>query len=101
MTSDVLTTKDTSKFAVWLLGLICAGAITWCGWMTKEVVDKPTIDEVRHLIETSAPYVKDKGTIEARLDQVAKLEDRLSLVIDRNTEAINALRVEIAKMEKR
>lgn len=100
MTADALTTKDTSKFAMAMLGMICAGAITWCGWVTNEVANKPTAEEVRQLIETAAPYVKDKGTIEARLEQVAKLEDRLSLVIDRNTEAINALRVEIAKMQK-
>ena len=76
-----------------------AGVLLWnitASWM---LFNRPDIDEVRHIVRTEAPYVADKELIREQMQQTAAVNAKLSVSIDRNTEAINLLRLEIVKVQ--
>ncbi len=52
------------------------------------------------MIFDHAPYTKDKELIAKEMERWNQQSNQFSSVIERNTEAINALRVEIAKLQK-
>lgn len=83
-----------------LVGLLCTGGVAWCGWITLKASEIIPAAEIRQIIRTDSPYVEDRKTISIQLEEMKKSDDKLGLVIDRNTEAINALRVEIARGNK-
>jgi len=80
-----------------LVGLLCTGGVGWCGWITAKASEIIPADEIRQLIRTDSPYVVDRKTIGIQLEEMKRSDEKLGMVIDRNTEAINALRVEIAR----
>ena len=88
------------NFAVWkdkALWAACtalvAGGVSWASWCTSQITNRPSRTQVNEMIQTQAPYVQDRKAIEERLNRL----DDLGRVIERNTEAINLLRVEIAR----
>ena len=89
------------KILASILGIISLGAISWAGWTTAQVSnlqDRPTLDQVKHLIEQTAPYAQDRNWIKSELEHGRKATERLTGVIEANTDAINALKVSIARL---
>lgn len=86
-----------------VLGVVATAALTatvsWGWWATQAILDRPTVAQTAQLIQKTAPYAQDRGMISAQIKHVDSMEGRLVSVIDRNTEAINMLRVEIAKIQ--
>lgn len=91
------TWKD--KLLFWSITTFVAGGISWAAWMTISTSSKPSVNEVRRIVKAEAPYVQERQMILAQLTSIGNTENKLADVITRNTEAINALRVEIAKLE--
>lgn len=83
----------------WAISAIIAGFVSWAGWLTVALWATPDTTEVRRMIAAETPYVEDRQLIMASLEQIYKTNDRLSGVIERNTDAINALRIELAKLQ--
>ncbi len=71
--------------------------VTWAGWATTEIVGRPDTGQVAEMIRTQAPYVEDRKAIEAQLSVVAENSNQLRDVIQKNTDAIVALRVELSR----
>ena len=81
-----------------LLALVAGSAFTWCGWVTIAISDRPSETSVYRIVETAAPYIRDKKAIESRLERIATFERQLGEVIRQNTAAINSLRVELTRL---
>lgn len=88
------------KVLFWIGTTALLGLGTGLLRLSEAVNERPTLDEVRHIVNSEAPYVQDKRMIEAQLKRLSEIEAKLTGTIDRNTEAINALRVQMAKMVK-
>lgn len=88
---------NLSKIAWGLLAILMTGALSWCAWVTAGMMDRPDTAGVYKIVETAAPYTRDKAAIDAKLDHVKQVEAKLAEVIEKNTDAINHLRVEIVK----
>lgn len=91
------------KILLWLVTALIAGAVTgfstWARWVTLSTGDRPTREEVKLMIRDEAPYTEDRNLILERLKSVSGIEDKLLRTIERNTEAINSLKVEIARLQ--
>ena len=85
------------KILFWIGTTMLVGIVTAVANLALEVRDLPTGVEVRHIVKSETPYVQDKKMIQEQLKRMHEIEAKLTSTIDRNTEAINALRVEIAK----
>lgn len=103
--SSELPTKN--KTAAWkdkvlygILAAVCAGVISWGSWASVKVNSQPDRAEVVHMIETHAPYIEDRNMIMRHLERNDQSLRMISQVIDRNTEAINQLRIGLAKSGK-
>ena len=88
-------TKD--KVLLALSAIVVTGGVSWCGWMTSRAASIVPAEEIRRLIQTEAPYTADKKTIAHQLEMSQRSDERLTEVIEKNTEAINSLRIEISK----
>mgnify|MGYP006908293682 FL=1 len=85
-----------------LIGLVASVslcAVSWCGWVTVGMFDRPTNDEVIHLIQTSAPYVEDRKMILNTVQRTEETNIRLSEAIENNTKAIIQLQVMIERLK--
>ena len=117
----------TTDIKTWIPRAAVLAAMGWGGWLTTEVIHRPETEEVarmitsetgshpdapeiRTMIDTTGPYVRDQQRIELALDGLA--DDRKEIVrvmaadrqeivqvISNNTEAINLLRVQMASVE--
>lgn len=73
--------------------------VSWCSWITSSVLDRPTKLETKQMVENAPfPYLQDRGRIEEKLNSITSTEEKLAEVIERNTTAINDLRIELAKI---
>lgn len=89
-------------FSVWkdriawgcVAGLV-GGGVSWAAWFTIRSFEQPTKADVLHMIESHAPYVEDRALIRQQLKSGEKVNDRLMTVIEKNTEAINGLKLEM------
>ena len=88
------------RIAYGATALASTSALSWATWVTLEVSGAVDRDAVHRIVDTSAPYVEDRKMIANSLEQMKHVETRLIGVIDRNTTAINGLRVELAKAIK-
>lgn len=76
------------KFVWGLVALLTSGAIAWCGWVTVQLLDASSRNAIQDEVVT-------------RLDSFAtSTRSELIHVIEKNTDAINALKVELAKLQK-
>lgn len=89
------------KLLFWTVTALVGGSICFNGWVTTRLLATPTLTETRTMIETEAPYNKDKKLVDAQLQRLAFVESKFSEVISRNTDAINALRVELAGLKNK
>lgn len=90
--------KDKILFWVGTTAITTLGVIVAALW--SDIRSRPTTQEVRHIVKSEAPYVADRKLIDAQLKRGEAMEMKLTQTIERNTDAINALRLEIAKLSK-
>lgn len=68
----------------------------WAGIM-RNIVSK---SDIMHMIETQSPYSNDRQFIMERLASNKETQAALSAALQRNTEVMNELRVQIAMLGK-
>lgn len=68
--------------------IILAGALGFIGWTTVAISERPDRTEVINLIETSAPYLRDRNMILKTLQDAKEANGRLTEAIDSNTRAV-------------
>ena len=97
------------------LGTIAAALISVLTFAVNEITNKPDREQVLQLIKVNAPtrqemdqaiandapYLRDRSMIMERLGTINRNELRFQQVIEENTKAINALRVELAKFSEK
>ena len=88
------------KVLFWCITGLVAGGVSWSGWVTLAIFERPTYAQTKADIKELAPYVEDRQMILAKIASMEESKQQFSQVIERNTEAINALRVEIAKLQR-
>lgn len=74
--------------------------ITLVGFWAGIVRHMATKQEVCEMIETRSPYIKDKHYIMERLAVNKEIQGQLSSALQRNTEVMNELKVQIATLGK-
>lgn len=74
--------------------------ITMVGFWAGVVRHMATKQEVCEMIETRSPYVKDRQYIMERLAVNKEIQGQLSSALQRNTEVMNELKVQIATLGK-
>lgn len=74
--------------------------ITLVGFWAGIVRHMATKQEVCEMIETRSPYIKDKQYIMERLAVNKEIQGQLSSALQRNTEVMNELKVQIATLGK-
>jgi len=101
MAENFSTWKDKLLFWGITAGIIgiFTGGITFGAWSTMAIVDRPSRAEVDKMIRERAPYIEDRRMILDQLQRMSQSDAKLTSVIERNTEAINSLKVELAKLE--
>ena len=95
---SVLKAVTLEKIIAYLISSAVAALIAFNVWAAKEMTSRPTRDDVMLMLETQAPYIEDRKAIFDRMETMGKMEGLISSVIRQNTEAINSLKVEIAKL---
>lgn len=98
MATDFTNWKD--KFLFWLMTGLMGLMVPWSAWVTVSLLARPDRSETKSIIQMESPYVRDQKLLESQVQSFKLVEDRLSRVIDRNTQAIEALRLELAKKGK-
>ena len=77
-----------SRFAWWEFTTLIAGGLTWAGWVTIAIADRPTVEITRHMLTVEAPYVQDRKQILESLNDTKLCNRELRKSIDNNTKAI-------------
>lgn len=79
----------------------CIGIImTMMGFWVAIGRNMTTKSEVAHMIETQSPYVHDRQFIMERLNSNKESQTAFALALQRNTEVMNELKVQIATLGK-
>jgi len=86
------------KILFWAITALVGGGVGWASWATLKLQDCVTKDEVVEIVQTAAPYVEDRKMIQQQIESSLETRAEFSRTIQRNTDAINALRVQLAKM---
>ena len=79
-----------------ILCFAVASLVGWCSFIQLSVHARPTLKEVHFLMENQGPYLRDRKAVIDQLARNEKTDDKLIAVIERNTQAIMELKVEIA-----
>lgn len=83
------------------LATTCMGIIvTMMGFWVAIGRNMATKSEVAHLIETQSPYVHDRQFIMERLNSNKESQAAFAMALQRNTEVMNELKVQIATLGK-
>ena len=88
------------KIAFGSVIFLAASATSFGWWATVALFARPTEDKVIQLVETRAPYLQDRKSLMEAIARAARSEDRIIEVIAKNTEAINQLRIAMARIDK-
>lgn len=91
--------KWKDKLLFWGMTAFIMGGVSWAAWITIETTSHIDSKEAAEIVHTSAPYLKDRELIRSQVESAAETGKDMRRVIEKNTEAINALTVEIAKMQ--
>jgi hypothetical protein len=78
------------------LGIIVTLIGFWAG-IGKKLVSR---EEILNMIETSSPYVTDKQFIMERLSSNKEIQSAFANALQRNTEVMNELKIQIATLGK-
>lgn len=83
------------KLLFWLLTTVALAHISIATWIVLEVINRPTKAEVAEMIRDKSPYSQDKKLIDEKFRQVEVSNRQMVEVVQRNTDAINALTLRI------
>lgn len=86
------------KMIFWMGTTSIVGLIGWCTFITQAVAKIPNIESVKEMIVLQSPYVADKKVIALQIARSESMNEKLADTLDRNTEAINQLRIELARI---
>lgn len=89
-----------SKILASFAGIVLAGALAFIGWVTIAVNERPDRTEVLGLIETAAPYMRDRNMILSTLEDSKETNSRLTEAIDNNTKVIIRLQAVLEREER-
>ena len=105
MTKEVKDVMFGNKVLVAAIALSMSCMVSWAVWVTVALFGRPDWAQVKQIIAVEAPYVQDRSSLDLRIKrlelEVSKERDDVRRVIERNTEAINNLKVEITKLSNR
>tara|TARA_R110000824_G_scaffold40564_6_gene121507 strand:- start:719 stop:997 length:279 start_codon:yes stop_codon:yes gene_type:complete len=87
--------KELPAWQLVFLRTFIGASIAWAVFVTSAVFARPDRSAVVGLIESRSPYVEDRKAISQELAAIRSSHGKISGVIDRNTEAINLLRIAI------
>ncbi len=90
----------TERFTWGAVVFVAASVASFGGWSTVQIYDRPTKTEVLHMLRSQSPYIEDRKLLMDWIDRSNVSDQRLVEMIQRNTDAINQLRVSIARIEK-
>ena len=91
--TSFIETKD--KVLAGVLALLCAGAVTWCGWVTVTLGATASPAEVRSIVATESPYAADRKHLQAEIERFNVANREILKAVKVNNDAINSLRIEI------
>jgi hypothetical protein len=74
--------------------------VTMMGFWVTIGKNMATRSEVCDMIETKSPYVKDRQFIMERLAMNKEIQGQLSAALQKNTEVMNDLKIQIATLGK-
>lgn len=74
--------------------------ITLVGFWAGVIRHMATKQDVCELVENRSPYVKDRQFIMERLAVNKEIQNQLSLALQKNSEVMNELKVQIATLAK-
>jgi len=77
--------------------MVIVTLITFWAAMIRHVVTK---SEIENLIQTHSPYLQDRQFIMERLASNKESQNAFSMALQRNTEVMNELKVQIAMLAK-
>lgn len=78
------------------IGIIITLLSFWVG-IGRKIISK---EEILHMIEKSSPYVEDKHFIMERLSSNKELQSAFANALQRNTDVMNELKIQIATLGK-
>jgi hypothetical protein len=100
-------TKDENTFAAWVhrvaWGLIAGFAslmIAVISWLVIQVAETPSYAQMQDMIISEGPYLRDKSKIFSDISHAQKASEKLSAVVERNTDALNNIRIELALLRE-
>ena len=83
------------------LATTCVGIIvTMMGFWITIGRNMATKSEVAHMVETQSPYVHDRQFIMERLNSNKESQAAFAMALQRNTDVMNELKVQIATLGK-
>ena len=89
MTNNFSEWKD--RIAWGAVICIVVGGSSWAGWVTTNLNQHVSANEVADIVQNSAPYLRERELILSKLDSTERTEERLARVIEQNTKAITTI----------
>lgn len=96
------------KVVFMVLGVLLTGTLSWSAYLSsavsanaKDILARPNRDEVGRLIETNAPYMRDRALILSAVDDSKQNSRALREAIQANTQAVIELRAVIDAIKDR
>jgi hypothetical protein len=80
------------KLFFWGITTVLVMSAGWAIHITQAIRERPTDAEIRIMIQS------DQRLVDAQLSQLRQISERSSMAHDKNTEAINALRIELTRL---
>jgi hypothetical protein len=94
--------ETSTIFSFWQnIGTTAIGVvITLIGFWAGVIRHMVTKQDVCDLVENRSPYIKDRQFIMERLSVNKEIQNQLSLALQKNSEVMNELKVQIATLAK-
>ena len=94
--------ETSTIFSFWQnIGTTAIGVvITLVGFWAGVIRHMVTKQDVCDLVENRSPYIKDRQFIMERLSVNKEIQNQLSLALQKNSEVMNELKVQIATLAK-
>ena len=104
------TSSDENTFAAWVhraaWGLIAGFVsliIAIMSWLVIQLSEQPSHEAIQDMIikyQAEAPYLRDRSKIFSDISHAQKASEKLSAVVERNTDALNNIRIELALLRE-
>ena len=104
------TNNEDTSFTSWVhraaWGLIAGFVsliIAVMSWLVIQISDQPSHNLIQDMIIQAAaedPYLRDRSKIFSDISHAQKASEKLSAVVERNTDALNSIRIELALLRE-